>query len=809
VTREFTLISHNGTGDIGSLTINTRPYVIGSLIGLNPQKPYFNSPSIFKATGLTVRVQNGSALPAGLSLDANTGLIYGTLSGFYSIPSTVEYIDGAGAIHGTVTINWDIQKNDFSLVDNFGIGQIQQAYTGNLGSTSQVPLSTASVYRGRLPSGMTLSVNVNTTQIDLTGTPTEAGYFDVWFRVTNANGQNSFLYHRLVIDYINPLVILTSSLGSIVTNQTFNQLLQGYGGIQPYTWSIAGGSPALPTLGGNPYNAGSNPLAFHLTAGGLLTGKTDLTSYNQNIIINLTDSRNPNVTTSAILNLAVNNTLRIVTPTLPNIIPGQSYLFQMQAIAGTAPYTWSLPGGFVLPSGISFNTTTGVFSGVTSSNYSQLVTITVTDSLSASANKQYTLQTGAASGMLIDTSGVGAIDRGAAYQGLLRAFGSFTAPCSWSVASDSPNPLPSGLTLQANASDNGVTATVSGVYSGAILNGYSVKVIAIDNAGNTAQVFVLFSTTSSLAVTTTSLPRGTVSVAYSVQLTATGVNTPFTWSLDGSSPALPAGFSISSTGLLSGTTAGIYSQNIVVRVTDSLSPADVAIKSLNLTVQNSTLAITTVSLAAVTSGAPYNASLAGTGGTAPYAWSVSPNSVAALPTGISLNPSTGALTGTSNLTGFNKQVTFRVTDNITAYVEKPLTVQVAAGLVLQTGIDYTDGTSTNYLGYVTNGTVDSINPRPNKSFYVVASGVVSPSVAGLSVVIGNPGITATVESLLAGVALIRLSGNFGAGTVGDNTLNISVTDSGVNVTAAFKWKVYDDGTLRIAPNSGTFPQQLV
>jgi hypothetical protein len=643
ITRQYTLIAHDGTVDIGELTVNTRPYLTGEFVGLNPQKPYFNSPSIFKANGLTVRMKNGSSLPAGLSLDANTGLIYGFVVSALSVPSIVEYVDSTGLVHGTVTINWDIQKNSFSLVDNLNVGQIQQTYTGTIGSTSQANLTTVSVYRGRLPVGLTATIDVNGTTVDITGKPTEAGYFDIWFRVTNTNGQDAFLYHRMVIDYITPLVVLTSSLPSLVKNTTYTQLLQGYGGIQPYTWALDAGSPALPTLGGLPYNAGTNPLAFHLTSSGLLTGKTDLNSYNQNIIINLTDSRSPNVTTSAILNLVENNTLTITTPTLPNIIPGQTYLFQMTAIAGTPPYTWSLPGGFTLPSGITFNTSTGTFSGVTSSNYSQNVTITVTDSAAGSANKQYTLQTGAASGMLIDTSGVGAVDRGAPYQGLLRAFGTFTAPVSWAVAADTPNALPSGLVLNANSSDQGVTATISGVYSGSPLTGYSVKIIAIDNAGNTAQIFVLLSTTSSLRVTTASLPRGTVGVAYSVQLTASGVNTPFTWSLDGSSPALPGGYSITSGGLLQGTTGSAYAQNIVVKVTDALS--NTATATLNLTVQNSTLAITTASLTNITSGLAYSAALAGSGGTPAYAWSVSPNSTATLPVGITLDPASGALAG--------------------------------------------------------------------------------------------------------------------------------------------------------------------
>lgn len=54
------------------------------------------------------------------------------------------------------------------------------------------------------------------------------------------------------------------------------------------------------------------------------------------------------------------------------------------------------------------------------------------------------------------------------------------------------------------------------------------------------------------------------------------------------------------------------------------------------------LTITTTTLPPATVGIVYNATLTGTGGTAPYNWQVTPP----LPTGLSLNASSGAITGT-------------------------------------------------------------------------------------------------------------------------------------------------------------------
>jgi len=796
ITREYTLLAHNGTTDIGPFQCYTRPYIVGDFVGLNPLKPWFNSPTISKASGSYARVQAGSSLPPGLSLDANTALIYGTLAGISTGPSTVEYYDSLGVVHATITITWDTQLGSFTLQDNLTDGEVQQAYTGTIGSTSSVKLTAASVYRGRLPFGLSIAPDVSGTFVSITGTPTEAGYFDLWFRVVNQNGQSGYLYRRFIITYINPLVILTSSLPTASTGQPYNGsgfVLQGYGGTPPYTWSLDGTPPALPT------GMSLAPLT------GLLSGTPTNATYSQNLVIDLEDSAS--VKTSAVLLLAINNSIVITTTTLPNIIPGQNYSFSMSATGGVRPYTWAIQVG-TLPTGITFNTSTGAFSGLISPSavpYSQSITIRVTDSASTSTSKTFTLATGS-SAMLIDTSGVGLVDRGAPYQGRLRAYGTFTTPNTWQVAPDSPNPLPAGLTLQANSADNGTTAFISGSTT-VLMTNYSVKITAVDSLGASAQAFVLLNTTSSLAITTTSLPAGVVTGSYSFQMTATGVNTPFTWS-----PSTVGPYSMSSSGLITGTTGSTYNSNITFQVTDNLGDtyplAPLAQATLNLTVQTNTLQITTASLPNATAGRSYTTSLAAAGGAAPYTWSISPASAKQLPSGLSLNSSTGAITGTTTVIG-SSGITFRVTDSNNAYNDKLLTLAVISGITLFTGPDYTDSTSTNYLGYVDQGSTSSITPRPNYSFYVVATGVVTTNSSTLlaGITITNSGYTASIDSLSGGVAYIRITGPFALGIVGDNSFGITVVDSGVSVTGTFKWKVFSDGILR-AVATNAFPQQL-
>jgi hypothetical protein len=120
-----------------------------------------------------------------------------------------------------------------------------------------------------------------------------------------------------------------------------------------------------------------------------------------------------------------------------------------------------------------------------------------------------------------------------------------------------------------------------------------------------------------------------------------------------------------------------------VKVTDSASPPNSATSAFNIVVQASapTFFISTTGLPNGSVGAPYDQILTVTGGTSPFAWSVAAGS---LPTGLSLNPKTGEITGTptSATAGANFTFTVSVTDSsatpLTAQKEFSLTPFVAA-----------------------------------------------------------------------------------------------------------------------------------
>jgi hypothetical protein len=174
---------------------------------------------------------------------------------------------------------------------------------------------------------------------------------------------------------------------------------------------------------------------------------------------------------------------------------------------------------------------------------------------------------------------------------------------------------------------------------------------------------------ATLSITTATLADGYVNISYSRTLTATGGTTPYTWSRTGGT--LPTGLSLSSTGFISGKPTASGTNTFTIQVKDKASKT--ATKSLSITVY-SALSISTANLPAGSVGVVYNQNLNASGGKTPYTWSISSGT---LPAGLSLNASTGVISGTPTTNG-TKSLTFKVTDANGKTASKSISITINA-----------------------------------------------------------------------------------------------------------------------------------
>jgi hypothetical protein len=179
------------------------------------------------------------------------------------------------------------------------------------------------------------------------------------------------------------------------------------------------------------------------------------------------------------------------------------------------------------------------------------------------------------------------------------------------------------------------------------------------NAGGTAAAISngLGPVAAQLAISGTPPAIGTVGAAYSFTPTLSGGRAAYSVALH--SGTLPAGLSLNtSTGAITGTptTPGAWS-GIVLRLTDADGlTADLASFAI---VVSAALTITGSPATTTGLGAPYSFTPALGGGHTPYAVTLQAGT---LPAGLSLNSSTGAITGTPTAAGTAAGLVLRVTD---------------------------------------------------------------------------------------------------------------------------------------------------
>lgn len=179
-----------------------------------------------------------------------------------------------------------------------------------------------------------------------------------------------------------------------------------------------------------------------------------------------------------------------------------------------------------------------------------------------------------------------------------------------------------------------------------------------------------------LAVTTATLPLGAPGRPYSVQLEFS--NPEFGWPViwDVTRGVLPAGLSLSASGGISGTPAGADTKTFVVRAREPFR----RFGERELTLRVAAALQGSSSLGAGEVGLRYTGSVSGTGGVAPLTYSVA---IGSLPTGLTINATTGAIRGVPQEAG-KFGLTFAITDSAGQRATVPTSVRIASRLAITT-----------------------------------------------------------------------------------------------------------------------------
>jgi len=637
-TSTLTLSAKNSSGTgTASLTLTivsaipaiTSPSTGGGTVGtaFSYQIAATNSPTSYGATGL----------PAGLSINTSTGLISGTPTTAGTSTVTLSAKNSSGT--GTATLTLTIVSSVPAITSpSTGGGTVGTAFSYQISATSS-PTSYAAT---GLPAG--LSINTSTGLIS--GTPTAAGTSTVALSAVNSSGTGKATLTLTIVSNSNssPVSIKfvqatanaasanASSLSVALPSNTHagDLILVGF------DFANNAATPSITDSQGNtftqvgtqmtsPAGAGSRLYFAKNIKGGTDTVKVTLSASSSYLEMYLTeysgaDPNNPiDVQAESSGAAGAVSSGAATTTVAGDVIYGYC--------AGDAACT--VGSGFVARSTLN-------------SNLVEDKTASTVGSYAAtgSANSGWTMHMAALRPVSSNPPPV--ISSASAASGTVGTALSYQIAASNSPTSYNATGLPAGLSVSTS------TGLISGTPTAA---GTSTVTLSATNSGGTGSAtLTLTITPPAPGITSATTASGNVGTAFTYQIAAS--NSPTSYGASG----LPAGLSVNtSTGLISGTPTAAGTSSVTLTATNSGGSGHAV---LTLTIASSTStppAITSSTTASGTVGTAFSYQIAA---------SNSPTSYAAtgLPAGLSVNTSTGLISGTPTAAG-TSSVTLTATNS--------------------------------------------------------------------------------------------------------------------------------------------------
>lgn len=706
---------------------------------------------------LSFKVSAGS-LPKGLKLDASTGVISGVIAKSllkqkYKFDITVSDSAGGSATAsyaGVVGAGANVLSNKTEKIADFVAGL---SYSYPMVVVGGLEPYKFSISDGVLPDGVALDADSGYLSGILPAHTANKSYsFKISVKDSSGEEIESSYVGIIKSSAASSFAIITADLPSMSAGVSYGASIGVIGGTAPFSFSTAASD--LP-----------NGLSLNSSTG-LLSGVPEFSEAGQSFLftVTVTDSKQLS-TTMTYTGSVANYTIGMGPNSFPNARPGNYYSAVVFAVGGQGPYTYTHKNG-VLPLGLIFNAAAGSITGYVDeaeASSTRSFTISASDVNGIKVDKTFSIATSAFEVNVVTSSLADAFEEDVFNNGnvALAASGG-VGPYSFEYIGS----LPSGVALSSSGVFFGKPAVGEGQLSGG--KTFPITVRARDSRGirSGAVTLSLKVRISSVTLSALTPDKAVIGAPYGFQLLATGGRGPYEFVKTVGS--FPAGLTMDASGKISGaasTATTCPAGGFTIVAVDAFEQAS---PPVNFCIATATgVTITTASFAPIIVGSMYSATIGKKGGTGPYTFSAID-----LPAGISLDSSTGALSGFTGAAVGDYETTFTVYDSSVPQQFQSLTYTLRVRAPLD-------------LSSVTLPRAATGLPYNGSSYQFLATGGKSPYV--FSVASGSlpSGLSVSSSGALSGTPAYS-SAAFG----GSYSFALSVTDADGQVKGPVSFNLY-------------------